>query len=188
MEIDSASLEEALVVLGQLLADRGHFYEIVAIGGGSLLLLKQLDRTTKDLDLVALIKNGQCISAEPLPHALLQAADEVGIALNFSKNWLNTGPASLFDMGLPSGFMNRLHKRQYKGLTIYLADRLDQIYFKLYACVDQGPKSKHFSDLLSLKPSPEELKEAKSWCVSHDVSDSFESEINKAIESINASY
>lgn len=33
MDIDFASLEEALIVLGQLLADRGHYYEIVAIGG-----------------------------------------------------------------------------------------------------------------------------------------------------------
>jgi hypothetical protein len=35
MEIDSASLEEALMVLGQLLADKDHYYEIVAIGGGA---------------------------------------------------------------------------------------------------------------------------------------------------------
>lgn len=56
MEIDSTSLEEALKALGELLRDRGHYYEVVAIGGGSLLLLGQIERTTKDLDLVALIK------------------------------------------------------------------------------------------------------------------------------------
>lgn len=69
-EVDSKSLEGALIILGQLLADRGQHYEAVAIGGGSLLLLKLIERTTKDLDLVALLRNGQLISANPLPLAL----------------------------------------------------------------------------------------------------------------------
>lgn len=187
MEIDSVSLEEALMVLGQLLEDKGHYYEIVVIGGGSLLLLKQIERTTKDLDLVALIKNGQFVSADPLPHILLQSAEEVGKALELGKDWLNIGPAALLNMGLPPGFMNRMHTRHYKGLTIHLADRFDQIFFKLYASVDQGPRSKHFADLIALKPTFAELEQAKSWCISHDVSESFESEINKAMESISAS-
>lgn len=187
MDIDSASLEEALVVLGQLLADRNHYYEIVAIGGGSLLLLRQIERTTKDLDLVALVKDGQFVSADPLPRALLQAAEEVGKALELGKDWLNIGPASLLDMGLPPGFVSRMHTRHFHGLTIHLADRFDQIFFKLYASVDQGPKSKHFADLITLKPSIEELSQAKNWCMSHDVSENFASEIKAAIESIHVS-
>lgn len=188
MEIDSASLEEALMVLGQLLADRDHYYEVVAIGGGSLLLLRQIERTTKDLDLVALVKNGRFVSADPLPKTLLQAAEEVGKTLELGKNWLNIGPASLLDMGLPPGFMSRMHTRHFKGLTIHLADRFDQICFKLYASVDQGPRSKHFADLIALKPSIEELRQAKSWCISHDVSENFASEIDKAMGSLNACY
>lgn len=39
--MDFTNLEEALTILGELLADRGLHYEIVAIGGGSLLLMKQ---------------------------------------------------------------------------------------------------------------------------------------------------
>jgi hypothetical protein len=50
------------MVLGQILADRGLYYEIVAIGGGSLLLFKLMERTTKDLDLAALVKDGCLIS------------------------------------------------------------------------------------------------------------------------------
>jgi hypothetical protein len=75
----------------------------------------------------------------------------------------------------------------YQGLTIHLAARFDQICFKLYATVDQGPRSKHFADLITLKPSADELEQAKSWCMSHDVSVTFETEINRALESINAS-
>lgn len=185
--MNSANLEEALMVLGQLLEDRDQYHEVVAIGGGSLLLLRQLERTTKDLDLVALMKEGKLVSADPLPQSLLKAVEEVGKALDLGKDWINIGPASLLKMGLPPGFMSRIHKRRYKGLTIYLADRFDQICFKLYASVDQGPKSKHFADLIILKPTARELEKAKSWCMSHDVSEAFEIEINKAVESINAS-
>ncbi len=187
MKIDSNSLEGALTILGQLLADRGYHYEIVAIGGGSLLLLKLIERTTKDLDLVALLKNGELMPADPLPSALLQAAEDVGKALNFEKDWLNTGPASLLEGGLPQGFVNRIHTRNYKGLIVHLADRFDQICFKLYATVDQGPDSKHFADLIALKPTITELEQARSWCISHDVSENFSRELGKALEVIHGS-
>ncbi|MCE5316805.1 MAG: hypothetical protein LLG04_05515 [Parachlamydia sp.] len=186
MDIDLNSLEEALTVLGQLLADRGQYYEIVAIGGGSLLLLKLIERTTRDLDLVALIKDGQIISADPLPQPLIHTAEEVGRALQLSKDWLNIGPASLLQMGLPSGFASRMHTRHFKGLTLHLADRFDQICFKLYATVDQGPQSKHFADLIALNPSTDELEHARSWCITQDVSENFEIELSKALVSINA--
>jgi hypothetical protein len=186
MEIDSASLEGALVVLGQLLEDRGCAYEIVAIGGGSLLLLGLVERTTKDLDLVALIEEGRFISAEPLPQALLQAAEEVGKALELGRDWLNSGPKGLLDAGLPAGFMERMHVRYYKGLTIHLADRFDQICFKLYASVDQGPQSKHFADLMHLKPSIDELRQARSWCTTQDLSEVFAGNLNAALEHIHA--
>lgn len=184
MEIDAASLEGALKILGRLLADRKYHYEIVAIGGGSLLLLGLIDRSTKDLDLVALIKGKKLISANPLPTPLVQAVQEVGRALELGRDWLNIGPASLLEMGLPSGFMSRLHIRNYGGLTLYLADRFDQICFKLYASVDQGPQSKHFADLILLKPTPNELKQAQKWCTSHDVSEIFDTDIKKVIKSI----
>lgn len=97
------------MILGQLLADRGYHYEVVAIGGGSLLLLRLIERTTKDLDLVALLKNGQLISANPLPSPLLQAAKDVGNALELGQDWLNIGPSSLLEGGLPKGFLGRMH-------------------------------------------------------------------------------
>lgn len=88
--------------------------------------------------------------------------------------------------GLPKGFLDRVHTYHYKGLTLYLADRFDQICFKLYASVDQGPQSKHFADLITLKPTLKELEEAKNWCHSHDVSENFALELDKALEAIGA--
>ena len=81
----------------------------------------------------------------------------------------------------------RVHTHHYKGLTVHLADRFDQICFKLYASVDQGPQSKHFTDLVTLKPSSEELEQAKNWCISHDVSEAFAIELNKALEVLDGS-
>ncbi len=186
MEIDLVSLENALEVLGQLLADRELHYEVAAVGGGSLLLLGLIERPTRDLDLVALIKDHALISANPLPSPLVQAVEEVGKALDLGKDWLNIGPASLLEMGVPSGFMGRLHVRKYKGLTLYLADRFDQICLKLYASVDQGPQSKHFTDLLALMPTRDELNLAKNWCITQDVSMNFAQNINEVLEHIHA--
>lgn len=159
--------------------DRDQYYEVVAIGGGSLLLLGQVHRATKDLDLVALMEDDHFISANPLPFNLLQA--EVGKALQLGKEWLNPGPSSLLDLGLPPGFKTRMQTCHYGGLTIHLSGRLDQICFKLYAAVDQGPYSKHFADLTFLQPMRDELIVAKKWCITHDVSEAFAEELNKVL-------
>jgi hypothetical protein len=159
----------------------------VAKGGGSLLLLEQIMRMTKDLDLVAVVESGQFVSADPLPLDLLRAINEVGMALELGKEWLNAGPASLLEMGLPHGFKTRMQTRHYKGLTIHLAGRFDQICFKLYASVDQGPGSKHFADLKLLQPTEAELQEARRWCVTHDVSEEFAATLEEALTSMRGS-
>ncbi len=181
MEIDAISLEVALNALGQLLTERKDHHEVVAIGGGSLLLLGQIDRTTKDLDIVALFNAGQLVSAHPLPSSLLQAVKEIANAFELGEEWINEGPSSLFEAGLPSGFETRLETRYYGGLIVHLAGRFDQICFKLYAAVDQGPRSKHFADLKSLLPTLDELLEAKKWCLTQDLSEPFREELNKLI-------
>jgi hypothetical protein len=84
-------------------------------------------------------------------------------------------------LGLPYGFKDRLSTIRYGGLTIHLAGRFDQICFKLYATVNQGPKSKHYTDLKHLKPNKHELAEAKKWCITHSPSERFFSELEAVI-------
>lgn len=55
MELDFITLENALIMLGQRLSRSKQYQEVVAIGGASLVLLGYIDRTTKDLDLVAVM-------------------------------------------------------------------------------------------------------------------------------------
>ena len=109
MEIDTTGRDGALRVLGQLLADRGLHYEVVAIGGGSRTILFRTHRPNyKGLRFsCSHERSGNLFSANPLPPPLplLKASEEVGIALHLGKDWLNIGPASLLEAGLPEGFL-----------------------------------------------------------------------------------
>jgi hypothetical protein len=59
------------------------------------------------------------------------------------------GPTELLRFGLPDGFVDRLQRRDFgEGLVVYLASRYDQIHFKLYAAVDQGPGKQRYAQVL----------------------------------------
>jgi hypothetical protein len=170
---------EALRLLdGRLKLNSSSGFAIVVCGGTALNAMHLIQRTTKDVDIVALMdSNNQLVDPAPLPEGLLVAAKEVANALNLPQDWLNNGPSSgdggLFRLGLPDGFKERLVKN-YQGekLTVYLVSRLDQIHFKLYAATDQFG-SYHASDLKELSPSDEELLQAVRWATTHDPSDGF---------------
>lgn len=180
-DMSSESLEQALGALGELLAERRQSFDLVVIGGGSLLLSGLLARPTEDLDVVARIEDGAYVSAEPLPPPLIDAIAEIGRLLGLGSAWLNPGPAQLLEFGLPDGFSDRVQTRAYAGLTVHLADRVDQIAFKLYASVDQGPGSKHFADLRRLAPTEAELLAAAAWTRTHDTSDGFRDQLEQAL-------
>ena len=181
MEMDRSLLDEALETLGETLEARGIAFEVVAIGGSSLMLLGFITRPTKDLDAVALVEGGELVPAEPLPPALAEAIADVGRALGIGERWLNPGPADLLRFGLPEGFEARLETRRYAGLTLRVAGRTDQIHFKLYAAVDQGMTSKHAADLHALDPNEEELLAAARWSQTHDPSEGYRQELVKVL-------
>jgi hypothetical protein len=179
--LDPSSLEDALRALGAVLAARALSFEIVSIGGSSLLLLGLTARVTRDLDVVALVEDGRYHAAEPLPPALVEAVRDVGDALGLGQQWLTAGPAELLKQGLPDGFAERVERRRYGSLTLHIASRFDQVHFKLYAAVDQGPGSKHVTDLRQLSPTPAELLAAARWARQHDPSEPFHDELLKAL-------
>jgi hypothetical protein len=172
-------IHEALWLLdGRLKLNRSSRFSLVVCGGTALNAMHLIQRTTKDVDIVALMdSNNQLVDPAPLPKELLVAAKEVADTLNLPQDWLNNGPSSgdggLFRLGLPDGFKERLVK-DYKGekLTIYFVSRLDQIHFKLYAAIDQFG-GYHASDLRQLSPSDEELLQAVRWVTTHDPSEGF---------------
>jgi hypothetical protein len=176
--------EGPLTALGQLLAERRQRYELVAIGGGALQLVGLITRPTRDIDVVAFVSAGRIVPIEDLPADLQRAVDDVAAVLRMPRSWFNAGPRSLLDFGLPDGLLARAHKRAWGGLTLYVADRRDQIFFKLYAAVDQGPSSKHFADLRALEPTADELRSAAAWARTHDTSEGFAQELRGALRSL----
>lgn len=150
---------------------------LVVCGGAALIAVGLLRRTTTDVDIVALIDEQDKLTAPaPMPDALQRAAEEVAAALDLPKDWLNNAPSrdagGLFQMGLPAGLRERLHRRKYGShLTVYFIGRIDQIHFKLYAAVDRG--GYHISDLQALRPSEREMEDAARWTLTHDVSEGF---------------
>ena len=180
MDFTYENILKALKLLdGRLVLNQSSCYSLVVCGGAALNAMSLVRRTTKDVDIVALIStDNKLIDPAPLPEELLIAAKEVADTLILPQDWLNNGPSSgdggLFRLGLPEGFQSRL-KRSYKGqkLTVYNISRLDQIHFKLYAAVDQYG-SYHASDLKQLSPSEEELIQAIEWATTHDISEGFQ--------------
>jgi Nucleotidyltransferase of unknown function (DUF6036) len=73
---DIASKDAAdrlFVALGEQLAAAGERYELVVIGGSGLLVLGIIERSTRDVDLLALRSGDTLDSAEPLPKKLATA-------------------------------------------------------------------------------------------------------------------
>lgn len=184
MTFDHTTLEQALQTLGEILAARGEHHDLAVVGGGALLVLGLIERPTRDLDVVARIDSDLWSRAKPFPPTLDEAVRDVASALDLPDDWLNPGPTDLLDLGLPGGFAERVDVRRYGTLTIRYASREDQIAFKLYAAVDQGPDSKHFADLQKLTPTQGELLQAARWTRTHDPSDGFRSMLHQALRAM----
>lgn len=165
--------DRVLLALAEQLAATGHRYELVVIGGSGLLALGLIERATRDVDILALRFGDELDRAKPLPANLETARDRVARDFSLPDDWLNPGPTDLLEFGLPAGFIERLERRDYgDGLTVYFASRYDQIHFKLYALVDQGP-GKHEDDLRALSPTEAELLAAARWSRTHDPSEGY---------------
>ncbi len=176
---DQKDVETILSALGEQLEEiASEPLELLVCGGSALNVLGLVQRATKDVDVLAYVNRNTAgevsfISADPLNEKLITASEKVARDFNLTEDWLNAGPASATDLGLPDGILKRVKTKQYgQKLTIHFMGRYDQIHFKLYAAVDQGA-GKHFDDLLALNPTPDELEQAARWSMTHDVSEGY---------------
>lgn len=174
--MNPTEIEEALRLVGELLAARRVQFRIAIIGGSALNLLGTVSRATTDVDILAFGTPDELGTVrlgppdEPLPAELAQAAATVATDLGLDPHWLNTGPASQWQTGLPPGLEGRVQWRLYGGaLWVGIIDRYDLIFFKLYAAADdRGPSSVHFQDLIALDPTDAELDAAHAWVCDQD--------------------
>jgi len=163
ISIGSERLDAALSALNdqlRIVRERAH---LVVVGGSGLIAIDAVSRVTRDVDVVALERDGELVSAEPLPASLRDAAATVARDLGLEPNWLNAGPTGLLVHGLPAGFADRLTSRDYgAALRVSFASRIDQIFLKLYAAADRR-EPRDFTDLRALEPTDEELRAAARW-------------------------
>jgi len=149
------NFDESLQLLnGRLALDRAPRYNLVVCGGTALNATGLISRTTKDVDIVALMDDSEVLlDPAPLPQPLVDAAIVVAENLGLANDWLNNGPSSddggLFRLGLPEGIAKRLVWKTYgENLRVGFIHRM-------------------------LAPTDDELLEAARWTKTHDPSDGF---------------
>jgi len=171
--IDEKNIETIFIALDrQILAAEGVPISLVVCGGTALTALGLVLRTTKDVDVLGTLEEGEVRKMGSFPGWLSEAAARVAADFDLPADWLNLGPESQLDTGLPRGLPERLERKTYgKRLTIYFVGRIDQIHFKLYASLDRG--GYHVQDLFKLAPTSAELLEASRWVLTQDVSTGF---------------
>lgn len=178
----SQDADRLLGALGEQLAAVRQRFELVIVGGTALLVLGASQRATRDVDVVALVDATGLSDPDPFPADLATARDRVARDFSLPDEWLNAGPSDLLRFGLPEGFLVRAEPRSFgEYLEVRFASRIDQIYLKLYAAVDQGP-GKHSQDLEALKPTAEELVAAAGWARTHDPSEGFNDVLRQVLD------
>lgn len=188
MLADKKYIEQVLTALAEQLEAGGlRHLELVVCGGAAMNVAGFVSRATRDVDVVAFVDHSEegtpiLIKATPMREALIKAAERVQKDFNLPDNWINSGPSSVMDFGLPQGLMKRVETRQYgSSLTIHFLGRLDQIHFKLHAAVDQSG-GKHYDDLKALKPSSDEIEQAAKWSMQHDPSEGYKTVLKDFLE------
>jgi len=137
MNFDSILLEKSLTALNdQLEIRRSPVIEIVVCGGSALHFLGLVDRTTKDVDILAFASSNNdflnLVTARDLPEYLSDSIKIVSRDFKLPENWFNSGSTDLLTQGLPAGLEDRLIYKKYGScLTVYFISRYDQIFFKM---------------------------------------------------------
>lgn len=177
MNINSKNLSDIFTALDRQIGILGGSpISLVVCGGSALAALGLISRTTRDVDVLAGLDDSKgevnLYELREFPVWLSKAAEVVARDFGLPGEWLNLGPASQMKSGLPEGLGERLVKQRYgKWLAVYFIERIDQVFFKLYASVDRGDY--HVQDLLGLNPTGQEIEAAAEWCLTQDVSEGF---------------
>jgi hypothetical protein len=131
MNLDRIGTTTALHALNdQLGVIRSGCVELVVCGGSALQALSLVDRTTRDVDILAFLTRNKTDdlnfeSAEPFPDYLQKAISIVARDLRLPNDWLNHGPTSLLKEGLPAGLIDKLETQGIGDCPLYKQIRSD---------------------------------------------------------------
>lgn len=153
---------------------------LVICGGSALNVLNVAQRTTRDVDVLAIVeetKSGVVLRPDKaLPDAFREVVAWVAQDLQLEEDWLNMGPRDVLTVyGAPEGMTTRWEEREYgPSLKAFFISRLDQVHFKLLAAMDPKARARHLEDLMDrIKPTEEEVRIAVEWLLNRETSPQF---------------
>jgi len=188
MDFNANILSQLFSALGAYLEASEITIKIVVVGGASLAAANLVERTTKDVDVIAKaeLRGDELIlsKASPFPKGFQQAIERVARDFNLPADWLNTVIDKQWNFGLPEALYDDITWRDYGPLAVGFVGRAGLIPLKLFASIDQGPKSKHWQDLIVLRPTEEELNQAADWVKTQDQSEYFKQFVEQASEQL----
>ena len=187
--MDPRNLYAGLAAVGELLRTEGERVGVVVVGGATLNLIGVVERTTRDVDVIALVHRdaagaAHLARAEPFPEPLARAIRTVARDFGLDADWMSGMVGRQWSQGLPPGIEQDLTWRRYGGLDVALVGRRTLTALKLFATVDCGPASVHMQDLIALAPSAEELWEAAGWVRTQDAAPEFPALVEQAVEHV----
>lgn len=185
-------IDGALQRLGKrLVYDHAEPIALVICGGSAMNILNIAVRTTRDVDVLAVVEKMsggiRLRHSEPLPEEFSRVVAKVGRDLGLPADWLNVGPKDVLEVyGPPEGMTRRWMRRKYGPcLTAYFVSRLDQVHFKLLAAADPKAAPRHMEDLAQrIKPAAREIRAAVSWLLGRKTSSWFRGNVRRAVEAL----
>jgi hypothetical protein len=151
-------------------------FDAVVVGGSALVLLRVIDRPTKDVDVMHPQLPGVVADAA---RAFAAAERKNGVLL--SDEWLNNGPQSLASI-LPVGWESRLQPAfTGRAITLVTLGRADLLKTKLFALSDRGTD---ILDCVALAPSSTELDEALPWVSVQDANPLWPEHVRQTFENL----
>jgi hypothetical protein len=189
---NAEEIEGALQRLGKrLLYEYADPLSLVVCGGSALNVLNIASRTTRDVDVLAIVEeteNGTQLRYDrSLPKEFCGFVADVGRDLGLQDDWLNMGPRNVLQVyGAPNGMTDRWERREYgPSLTVYFTSRLDQVHFKLLAASDPKAEPRHLEDLvLRIKPTDKEVRVAVGWLLGRETSSWFRGNVRRTVEAL----
>ena len=185
-------IEGALQRLGtRLVYEDADPIALVICGGSALNVLNVARRTTRDVDVLAVVEETedgvQLRQDRTLPDSFRRIVAGVGRDLGLEDDWLNMGPKDVLAVyGPPKAMTERWERREYGPcLTAYFVGRLDQIHLKLLAAADPKAQPHHLEDLVvRIKPSEREVRAAVGWLLNRETSSWFRGRVKHAVEAL----
>lgn len=119
--LDGNRLNRVFTAVGQLLAEENVEIGIVIVGGASLNLRGMIERTTQDVDVIALAQAGstenvyELVPPNPLPEELQDEIETVARDFSLPDEWMNAEIGAQWDLGRPPSLERDLEWRQYGG-------------------------------------------------------------------------